>query len=128
MARPVNPAYRSGKPPGIPTGRIGNTFFRVHQPFRSYPMKAGFIATLFLAASLSACQSTPPAPAPAPKPAPMPAPVGGDRDAHGCIAAAGYQWCASMNRCVRAWEVLPADSAKPEEAFKKLCSAPAAKP
>ena len=31
--------------------------------------------------------------------------VGGDRDANGCIGSAGYQWCASLNKCVRPWEI-----------------------
>ena len=31
--------------------------------------------------------------------------IGGDRDAHGCIAAAGYQLSQSRNSCVRVWEV-----------------------
>jgi hypothetical protein len=31
--------------------------------------------------------------------------VGGDRDEHGCIGSAGYQWCAKLDRCVRPWEL-----------------------
>ncbi|HEY1077119.1 MAG TPA: hypothetical protein VGE51_10565 [Fontimonas sp.] len=31
--------------------------------------------------------------------------VGGDRDAHGCIASAGYAWCASTGACERPWEL-----------------------
>lgn len=31
--------------------------------------------------------------------------VGADRDAHGCIGSAGYQWCARTNRCERPWEL-----------------------
>ena len=31
--------------------------------------------------------------------------VGSDRDAHGCIASAGYQWCAKENECKRPWEL-----------------------
>jgi hypothetical protein len=31
--------------------------------------------------------------------------VGGDSDAHGCKASAGYTWCAKENRCVRPWEL-----------------------
>ena len=31
--------------------------------------------------------------------------VGGDRDAHGCIASAGYQWCEELGECVRPWEL-----------------------
>ncbi|MEJ2309289.1 MAG: peptidase [Gammaproteobacteria bacterium] len=32
-------------------------------------------------------------------------PVGSDRDEHGCIASAGYRWCATENECVRPWEL-----------------------
>lgn len=31
--------------------------------------------------------------------------VGGDRDAHGCIASAGYAWCQSTAACERPWEL-----------------------
>lgn len=30
--------------------------------------------------------------------------VGGDVDAHGCLASAGYSWCAVKNKCLRTWE------------------------
>lgn len=30
--------------------------------------------------------------------------VGGDTDEHGCIGSAGYLWCESKQKCVRAWE------------------------
>jgi len=30
--------------------------------------------------------------------------VGGHRDKHGCLHAAGYSWCTSLNQCVRPWE------------------------
>jgi len=30
--------------------------------------------------------------------------VGGDRDEHGCIGSAGYQWCEVKNKCLRIWE------------------------
>ncbi|KKR33108.1 MAG: hypothetical protein UT64_C0015G0020 [Candidatus Falkowbacteria bacterium GW2011_GWF2_39_8] len=30
--------------------------------------------------------------------------LGGDRDEHGCIPSAGYSWCESSDRCIRAWE------------------------
>jgi hypothetical protein len=32
--------------------------------------------------------------------------VGGDRDEHGCIGSAGYQWCPSTGKCQRMWEEL----------------------
>jgi hypothetical protein len=31
-------------------------------------------------------------------------PIGGDKDAHGCLPAAGYQWCPSTQKCQRMWE------------------------
>ena len=31
--------------------------------------------------------------------------VGGDRDEHGCILSAGYQWCGKLGECVRPWEL-----------------------
>jgi hypothetical protein len=31
-------------------------------------------------------------------------PIGGDRDEYGCLPAAGYQWCASTEKCQRMWE------------------------
>lgn len=30
--------------------------------------------------------------------------VGGDKDEHGCIGSAGYQWCPSQDKCMRMWE------------------------
>lgn len=30
--------------------------------------------------------------------------VGDDRDDHGCIGSAGYQWCPSTQKCQRMWE------------------------
>ncbi|MBW2981566.1 hypothetical protein KY343_01670 [Candidatus Woesearchaeota archaeon] len=31
-------------------------------------------------------------------------PIGGDTDEHGCLTAAGYQWCPSTEKCQRMWE------------------------
>ena len=31
--------------------------------------------------------------------------VGNDRDVHGCIGSAGYQWCENLGECVRPWEL-----------------------
>jgi hypothetical protein len=36
--------------------------------------------------------------------------VGGDRDAHGCIGSAGYSWCETKQKCLRAWEESCADT------------------
>ena len=30
--------------------------------------------------------------------------IGGTRDIHGCIGAAGYSWEAQLGRCIRSWE------------------------
>lgn len=30
--------------------------------------------------------------------------VGNDRDEHGCIPSAGYQWCEKKQKCLRSWE------------------------
>ena len=30
--------------------------------------------------------------------------IGGDSDAHGCVASAGYTWCEPLNKCLRSWE------------------------
>ena len=32
-------------------------------------------------------------------------PIGGQRDAHGCLPAAGYSWCEREKSCVRSWEL-----------------------
>ena len=33
-----------------------------------------------------------------------PAVIGGDRDSHGCLIGAGYQYCPAKESCVRVWE------------------------
>jgi hypothetical protein len=48
--------------------------------------------------------------------------VGADKDEHGCIGSAGYQWCASIKQCVRPWELaktqnIADDSADTIDAF-----------
>ncbi|MBN2101254.1 MAG: hypothetical protein JW716_00085 [Candidatus Aenigmarchaeota archaeon] len=30
--------------------------------------------------------------------------IGGDKDEHGCLIAAGYSWCESKQKCLRTWE------------------------
>ena len=30
--------------------------------------------------------------------------IGGDRDKHGCLIAAGYSWCEEKQKCLRVWE------------------------
>ncbi|MFH0737475.1 MAG: hypothetical protein V1827_02165 [Candidatus Micrarchaeota archaeon] len=31
-------------------------------------------------------------------------PIGGDKDEHGCLIAAGYSWCEEKGKCLRIWE------------------------
>ena len=31
-------------------------------------------------------------------------PIGGQKDAYGCLTAAGYSWCAAKTKCIRQWE------------------------
>ena len=51
---------------------------------------------------LSGCQSQT---IEATKPMEKPQIVGGDSDAHGCKASAGYTWSKTRATCVRVWEV-----------------------
>lgn len=30
--------------------------------------------------------------------------IGGQKDEHGCLPAAGYSWCGAKNVCIRQWE------------------------
>ena len=50
-------------------------------------------------------------------------PVGADRDAHGCIASAGYRWCEREKACARPWE-LAAQRGIPNtpEGFSQYCN------
>jgi hypothetical protein len=56
-------------------------------------------------------------------------PIGGDRDAHGCLPAAGYTWCEREKRCVRPWELAKEvgfdDTA---EGYARHCDAATAQP
>jgi hypothetical protein len=61
---------------------------------------------------------------------PEPKPIGGDKDAHGCLIAAGYSWCESKGKCLRMWEEdCPGTSLSVEECEAKngeIDSAPCA--
>ncbi|WP_155952097.1 cupin domain-containing protein [Pseudoxanthomonas suwonensis] len=53
-------------------------------------------------------------------------PIGGQRDAHGCLAPAGFRWCARTGRCERPWELARERGfANNSEAFIAWCEAPA---
>ena len=48
--------------------------------------------------------------------------AGSDRDAHGCIGSAGYQWCAKENECKRPWELAEEKGLDATaEAFNEYC-------
>ncbi len=51
--------------------------------------------------------------------------VGNDRDAHGCIASAGYMWCAQTAQCERPWELAQQKGfALTESSFSEFCKKP----
>lgn len=51
--------------------------------------------------------------------------VGGDRDAHGCIASAGYRWCEKTQKCERPWELAKKQGFEnTPEAFDAFCGNP----
>jgi len=85
------------------------------------PMKTALLPVLLVLA-LSACAQPEPAPARDAAAAPV---VGGDRDAHGCIGSAGYQWCQRSGRCERPWELAQAQGlANTTEAIDAWCALP----
>ena len=48
--------------------------------------------------------------------------VGNDKDSHGCIPSAGYQWCGKENKCVRSWELAKVKGiTNTKEAFATYC-------
>jgi predicted amidohydrolase YtcJ len=48
--------------------------------------------------------------------------VGGDSDANGCIASAGYRWCAKLQQCARPWELAAEQNFEnSEEQFNAFC-------
>ncbi|WP_079225303.1 hypothetical protein [Stenotrophomonas maltophilia] len=85
-------------------------------------MKTALLPVLLVLA-LSACAQPEPAPA---RDAAAAAPgVGGDRDAHGCIGSAGYQWCQRSGRCERPWELAQAQGLEnTAEAIDAWCALP----
>ena len=92
------------------------------------PSTLRLILVAVLPAALAACSvaSHPPRDEPL---APMNNMVGGDRDAHDCIASAGYQWCERAKRCARSWELAKeAGFDKTSDAFAQYCAAEGALP
>ena len=51
--------------------------------------------------SFSSFSSTPPVDAAARSSEPL---IGGQKDEHGCLIAAGYRWCEPKQKCLRMWE------------------------
>ncbi|MBN8685320.1 MAG: hypothetical protein J0L99_21930 [Chitinophagales bacterium] len=65
-------------------------------------MKKMSVFTLLAAFSLLACNQS--ATTPVVNTPPAPQPVGGNKDANGCLSAAGYQWSALKKECIRLFE------------------------
>jgi len=88
-----------------------------------YPWHAAVLAVAGLLAGCNAPPSPPPLAEPSmPAAATAPRQVGGDRDAHGCIASAGYRWCERSARCERPWELAKAAGFEnTAEAFERHC-------
>lgn len=80
-------------------------------------MKLQSALAVLLIVCLGGCATQTPSPAP-----------GSDRDAYGCIASAGYSWCADTNRCERPWELAQKRGLeRTKEAFDASCKNPAMK-
>ena len=62
------------------------------------------LVLVVLVVSLSACAGKPVTAVDDAAPS-SPHPIGGDRDAKGCLPAAGYTWCEREQQCVRPWEL-----------------------
>ena len=79
-------------------------------------MKLQFALAGLLTACLGGCTTQAPPPAPA---------LGSDRDAHGCIATAGYSWCAGTNQCERPSELAQARGfEQTKDGFNTFCRNP----
>ncbi len=52
--------------------------------------------------------------------------IGGDRDPHGCLVAAGYSWCEREQACVRPWELARQRGFElTNQSWQKYCQNPA---
>lgn len=89
-----------------------------------YPLRGLAIASA-IALSLSGCPQRPESPPDGLlADTPQPVAVGGDRDAHGCIASAGYAWCERERACARPWELAKDKGFENEaESFRRYCDA-----
>ncbi|MFT7684323.1 MAG: hypothetical protein ACI935_003851 [Moritella dasanensis] len=68
------------------------------------------LLTPLLCLGITACSATPPDP------------IGGVRDPHGCLPAAGYLWCERTQSCERSWELADAVHIEhTEEEVKSYC-------
>lgn len=75
-------------------------------------MKKAFIPIAICLSLLFACKTN----------APKEHPIGGDRDTHGCLPAAGYSWCNTTNQCERPWELAKQEGFdNTQEAFDSFC-------
>ncbi len=89
-------------------------------------MKAFLLIPLLMLLTACASQDKAAARADAAAAAPATPMVGGDRDAHGCIGSAGYQWCEHSQRCERPWELAQAQGlANTAGAIDAYCAKPA---
>ena len=86
------------------------------------------LVVLALASTLGACAGKPAAVVDDAAP-PAPRPIGGDRDVHNCLPAAGYTWCEREKQCVRPWELAKeAGFENTAEGFAKHCAAAPTQP
>lgn len=49
--------------------------------------------------------------------------IGGTRDRHGCLPAAGYSWCGYTRKCERPWELASERGFSNDfQSFKQFCN------
>lgn len=69
-------------------------------------MKLSFWSIIFCSMFILSCSNpTPPPPVPEAPKADAPVKVGGDKDEHGCLGSAGYQWSSVKKDCIRSFEL-----------------------
>jgi len=86
------------------------------------------LVLIALASTLAACAGKPATAVDDAAP-PAPRPIGGDRDAHGCLPAAGYSWCEREKQCVRPWELAKeAGFENTADGFARHCAAAPTQP